>query len=450
MSRTFPRSSEKTRRIRTLAVAIVGSLYAALPVAALETPDYGDIAPILARHCASCHQPGDIAPMTLGSYEEVRPWARAIARKVAAREMPPWFADPEVGSFRNDARLEPSEIDRLVEWARAGAPRGEGPDSASVTVPPAPPDDRWRLGTPDLVVEMPEAFPVPAEGVVDYVYVRLPSGLAEPRWIRAIEVQPGAREVVHHIDVLACSAGCPEDEDFAALEPGELSFLPGSPITERPRPRTDAGIDGDDIEFLTSFLPGGVPQELPDGHARLLPAGADLVLNLHYTPSGTAVHDRSRVGLWFADAAPRQRVVSMFLDNFSIWIPAGEASHRVTTRATLAQEARLLALTPHMHSRGRSAEVYLEPAEASAPRALLKVPRYDFNWQITYELAEPLALQAGDTIRYELSWDNSEQNPHNPDPSRDVPWGRQTSDEMASVFVTLAVPPEVEPSELFE
>jgi mono/diheme cytochrome c family protein len=433
------------------ALGLLGALTLLAPSAATAAADFSHVQPILERHCAACHQPGDIAPMALRTYEEVRPWARSIARKVAAREMPPWFADPLVGEFRNDASLSETEIATILTWVQAGAPRGgEVPDGPSPPPLSGTAGEHWRLGTPDLIVAMPEAFTVPADGTVDYLYVRLPSGLADQRWIRAIEVQPGARDVVHHIDVMACRSGCPEDEDLAALQPGVLSFLPGSPITEKPAPRTEAGVDGDDLEFLTSFLPGGVPNELPAGYARLLPAAADLILNIHYTPNGTVTEDRSRVGLWFAEGPPRQRVVSMFLDNFSIWIPAGEAAHRVATRATLASSAQLLALTPHMHSRGSSAEVSLQSGGRGPLEPLLRIPSYDFNWQITYELRQPRGLVAGDVLHYELAWDNSPANRANPDPGRDVPWGRQTSDEMASVFVTLAVPPTSSPAELFQ
>ena len=410
-----------------------------------------DVLPILELHCVECHRPGEVAPMSLRSWQEVRPWARSIHRAVVTGEMPPWFADPEVGSFRNERRLTEREIATLVAWVEAGAP---GSASASAPSPEseAAAGDRatWQIGEPDLVIQMPRAYPVPAEGVVDYVNIKIPTGLKEARWVDAIEVRPGERSVIHHIDVLVCRPGCPEDEDLAALEPGVPSFFPTSDVTEPPEPRLRAGISGDDVEFLASFLPGGRPQDLPAGQARLLPAGAEIVLNLHYTPDGAARSDLSSVGFRFAKKPPEQRVVSFFLDNYSLWIPAGSADYQLDTEAVLAQEATLLSLTPHMHSRGSAAEVEYLAADGGEPTPLLRVPRYDFNWQIDYEFERPLRLSVGDRLRYRLSFDNSPRNPSNPDPARNVPWGRQTSDEMSSLFVTVAVPPEVAPSEVWD
>ncbi len=411
-----------------------------------QVPDFDrEVLPILERHCVECHRPGEVAPMSLRSWQEARPWAKSIRQAVATRAMPPWFADPTVGEFRNDRRLSDAEIATLVAWVDAGAPKGE---DSPASHPLSDPELHWGIGEPDLVVVMPEAYPVPAQGVVDYVNIKIPTGVTEDRWIDAIEVRPGERSVIHHIDVLVCRPGCPEDEDLAALEPGAPAFFPVSANTEAPQPTVRAGISGDEVEFLASYLPGGRPQRLPSGHARLLPKGAELVFNIHYTPNGSAVSDQSRVGFRFSPEEPRRRVVSLFLDNYSLWVPAGAEDYSIDTEATLAREATLLSITPHMHSRGVAAEVELSTAGTQAT-PLLRVPRYDFNWQIDYEYVRPIELSEGDRIRYRLRYDNSDRNPDNPDPGRDVPWGRQTVDEMSSLFVTLAVPPSVSPSQVF-
>ena len=437
--------SAKVLLCLSLPVASIGSA-----TAADEKPAYSDVEPILREHCQGCHQPGEVAPMSLRTYDEVRPWARAIRRAVASRAMPPWFADPAIGTFRNDPRLSDAEIETVVSWVEGGAPHGPGPEAGAASAPREirEHDPQWLIGSPDLIVEMPEPFVVPAEGTVEYVYIRMPTELSEDRWIHALEVQPGARSVVHHIDLLVCARGCEADGDLAALEPGVATQLAGSPITEKPRLRRESSVDGDDLEFLASFLPGGRPLQLPPGTARRLAAGSELIFNIHYTPNGEAVRDQSRVGFVFGPR-PERRVVSFFLDNWTFWIPAGDSDYELTSSAWLARDVELLGLTPHMHFRGKSAEIVVQ-RPSSPPESLLSVPRYDFNWQITYLLDQPKRLPAGSRIDTVLHWDNSAGNPYNPDPTRDVPWGRQTTDEMASVFVTLSVPPEVEPSEVFD
>lgn len=414
----------------------------------VQPPVYRDIEPILAKHCHRCHRPGEVAPMSLLSFEEVRPWARSIQRAVRSGAMPPWFADPSIGEFKNDARLSAEEIDTVVGWVDAGAQRGDrsrDPDTSPAARHPAP---EWRIGTPDMVVSMPEPYSVPATGVVDYVYLRMPTRLSQDRWIQALEVQPGDRSVVHHIDVMVCRPGCTQDATLAALVPGVPTLMPESPISTQPEPSAKAWVEGTDIEFLASFLPGGRPLELPEGYARLLPKGAELVLNIHYAPNGEKAEDQSRVGFVFGKR-PQHRVISYFLDNYSLWIPAGAPEYQLSSSARLARPAKLLGITPHMHFRGRAAEVSLSTPDGGR-EAVLLVPRYDFNWQITYLLNQPRKLTAGTEIDYLLRWDNSATNPDNPDPSREVPWGRQTRDEMASVFLTLAVPTDVQPAEVFE
>ena len=423
------------RSLRILACAL---LAAASQPSSAEPPTYDTVGPILREHCTRCHRPGDVAPMSLRTYGESRPWARAIARAVSERTMPPWFADSEPGVFRNDARLSEAEIETLVAWARGGAAAGVQDVQDPVPAPQRDesPADAWKVGRPDLVVSMPEPYPVPAAGTIDYVFLRLGTGLETDRWIRAIEVLPGDRSVIHHIDVMLCEAECQQE---IGLERGVPGFLPRSEITEPPDFSPEAALDGAGGDFLFSFLPGGQPLVLPEGYARLLPADAELLLSLHYTAKGEATEDLSHVGFVFADEPPEKRVLSLILDNQTIWIPAGAESYTAESRIILGTPVEVLALTPHMHFRGKRSEVVATSPEGER-RSLLHLPRYDFNWQITYELAETLRLQAGTAISVLSTFDNSAANPYNPDPTQPVSWGRQSWDEMASAFVEIAVP----------
>lgn len=429
-------------------------LAVAVPLAAApstETPTWTDVAPILEAHCLRCHTPGSVAPMSLRTYAEARPWAKAIRRNVEAGSMPPWFADPEVGHFANDPRLSAEEIETIVAWVGAGAAAGEGGHSPAPVQASEPMQPTWQLGTPDLVVEMPEAFQIPASGVIDYVYLRTPIGNETPRWVRAVEVLAGSRAHVHHIDVMVCSAGCPNSAFYAALKPGVPTQPPRMP-QRRSKPEFDPSgmVDGDDTEFYFSFLPGGAPLELPEGHGRLLPAGAELVLSLHYTANGEPAEDRSRVGLYFLEEPPQRRVVSFFLDNGTIWIPAGASRYEARTHRALARDVELLAVTPHMHFRGAAAELAVQRPEEGAPRErILSVPEYDFAWQITYQLEQPIRLRKGTELQLLTVFDNSADNPYNPDPSADVAWGLQSWDEMSSAFLEFAVPLDADPDTVF-
>ena len=440
------------RAIRTVvtgAICVVLIQMSSTNVAsASEAPTWDDVAPILEAHCLRCHMPMSVAPMSLRTFDEARPWAKAIRRNVTGGTMPPWFADPKVGRFKNDPRLSPREIETITRWVDGGAPPGDRP-SMTQAQPPSMDGTSWQLGTPDLVVEMPEAFEIPADGTIDYVYLRTPIGNSEPRWVRAVEVLAGSRAHVHHIDVMVCKRGCPSSPFYAALEAGVPTQPPRAP-QRRQKPEFDpfGMVDGDDTEFYYSFLPGGMPRELPEGHGRLLPAGAELVLSLHYTANGEPAQDRSRVGLYFLDEPPQRRVVSFFLDNWSIWVPAGAPRYEARTRRAVARDVELLAITPHMHFRGVAAELAFRPP-ASAARPILSVPAYDFAWQITYELEEPLRLAKGSELQLLNVFDNSADNPYNPDPTVDVAWGLQSWDEMSSAFLEFAVPLDADPDTVF-
>jgi len=363
--------------------------------------------------------------MPLLSYKDTRPWAKAIKTAVATRKMPPWSAAPEVGHFKNDRRLSEGEMDTLMRWVDAGAPEGSQKDAPKAVAY----TEGWMLGKPDAVLEMPEPFPIPAQGVLDYQWILIPA-FKEDRWIQAFEVRPGNRAVVHHVAAFWRRAGSPW---MADLKPGVPEAKPSS------APET-----GQSDGIIAEYVPGIPPLQLPDGYALLLPSGADIMLQVHYTPNGKATEDRSKVGIVFAKQPPRYRVITYGITSNRLKIPPFEANHRVEAATTFGTDVRILGMNPHMHLRGKSAEVRAVYPDGRT-EDLLRVPKYDFNWQITYEPASELKLPAGTRIEAVAYFDNSPNNPNNPDPSKEVVFGDQTTDEMMAVFMHVAIPVSVDP-----
>lgn len=418
-----------------------------IPVAAFaQAPTfYKDVAPVFEKHCQECHRPGEIAPMSLLTYQEARPWAKAIKEKVLTHEMPPWFADPQVGKFANDRSLSQAEIDTLVHWVDAGAPSGnpkDGPAPLSFT-------EGWTIGKPDLILDTGVDFQVPAKGTIDYTYFVVPTGFTEDKWIKDIEVLPGNRNVVHHIVLYAR----PKGSRF------EQAAMPGVPFAPVPRlidpsqrpPQSDRGtlygINGGAYEMVSVYAPGSIAYRTRPGQARLIPAGADLIFQMHYTANGKPATDRSKVGIVFAKEPPRERVVNAFVMNESLRIPPGDGNHRVEAKLTLQREVKLQSMFPHMHLRGKSF-AYSATLPGGQPQQLLNVPRYNFNWQLTYDLAQPLTLPAGTLLEATAYYDNSANNRYNPDATKEVYWGDQTWEEMLAGFVDLAIPVGVNPADI--
>jgi hypothetical protein len=396
-----------------------------------------DVAPILYKNCASCHRPGEIGPMSLLTYDDVRPHAKAIRDEVGDGNMPPWHADPKHGKFANDRSLSAKDRETLLKWANNGAPEGDRKDL------PAVPKftDGWIVGEPDLVVSTPE-YKVPADGFVEYEYMEIPINITEDKWIRALEVRPGNREVVHHVIIHARPAQ-PERRP-AALQFGEGMDVPagqtGGPpepengpkrkrgVSRYPRPqRTGVAIGG--------FAPGTSTLTFDPGAAMLLRKGSTLVLQMHYTPNGKEASDRTKVGLFFAKEPPKEEMRFASLANGNFVIPPGASDYAVTAEMTMSADVTLRRLLPHTHLRGKSWEyTAIYPDGRSA--VLLSVPKYDFNWQTDYIFAEPLKLPKGTKIRAVAHYDNSATNKSNPDPSSEVRWGDQTWEEMMfSAFV---------------
>ena len=388
---------------------------------------YQDVRPILDRHCANCHRPQGIAPMAFATYAQARPWAKAIGQAVATRKMPPWFAEPEFARhFSNDPSLSAEELSTIASWVREGAPEGR-PVAASVKE--ATP---WSIGTPDAVFAMPRPFAIPSKGEIEYQYVIVPTGFAEDRWVQKVEVAPGNRRAVHHAVVYV-------------REPGS-KWLRESPVGV---PFAVSGENPDSFttsDLLHTYTPGNPTDQWPDGMAKLIPAGSDLVLQLHYTAGGGT--DRTRVGVVFARSAPQERVMTLQLGNDHFVIPPGVPGHRVQAWGTLPNAARLVGLFPHMHLRGDRFEYRVTPPGGRA-LTLLRVSGYDFQWQLNYRLAEPLNLPAGTLVEVTGTFDNSKLNPRNPDPGEAVRFGFQSREEMMIGFFDVAVPANVDKEKFF-
>jgi hypothetical protein len=357
------------------------------------------VAPLLMRRCASCHRAGGVAPWAMTGYTTVRGFAPMMREVVRTGRMPPWHADPHYGSFVGDRSMTEEEIRTLVHWIEAGAPRGEGPDPLAGLESAR---SEWTLGEPDLVVEVP-AFEVPATGVVDYQYPRLPNPMDRDVWVRAVEIIPGERSVVHHV-----LAGI-DDPARSVHRAGQIGELGG-------------------------YAPGKNPVPYPQDTGVLLRKEASLRFQMHYTPNGKATTDRTRVGYYFHREPPRFALQTTFLMTPSLLIPAHAKAHTESVEHLLERDIVLYSLMPHAHLRGRAAR-FTAYYPDGGEEILLSVPKYDFGWQTTYALRSPKRLPAGTRIVFDMTWDNSAQNPANPDPARDVPWGDQTWDEMNAGWI---------------
>ncbi|MGA3043396.1 MAG: thiol-disulfide isomerase [Bryobacteraceae bacterium] len=399
-----------------------------------------DVQPLLQQRCQICHRAGEAAPFSVATYQQVRPWAKAIREAVLTRKMPPWFADAAPGTFSNDNRLSQEEIDTLTAWADAGAPAGDPKDAPKPVVFA----QGWRIGNPDVILEMPEEFHVPASGEVAWQYFAVPTKFTEDKWIQAAEARPGNPAAVHHIRVFARAPG-----SKAFMELDSQTSQDRQHPKEPPKDDGSGVLIGPDIgaEELAAFVPGGDPVELQPGQALLVKAGSDLVVEVHYTTTGKPQTDRSRVGFVFANRPPHVRVTEVGTANFNFRIPAGAANHRVDSRITLREDMTVLSVWPHMHLRGKAMQLRaVYPSGES--EVLLNVPHYDFNWQMSYVLAKPRLLPKGTRLETVVFFDNSANNPSNPDPKADVYWGDQTWEEMNVAFMRVALPAGVGPADI--
>lgn len=360
------------------------------------------VLPILQKNCQDCHRAGQIGPMTLAAYDEVVAWAETIREVVAEKRMPPWYADPKHGKFRNDRRLSDDELKTLLGWLDGGMPRGDERDAP----PPRRFPEGWVIGTPDVIIKLPRPVDVPAQapkGGVPYLYQSVDPGFKEDRWVIRAEAKPDAAEVVHHILLFVVPPGKFYNPD----DPGQT---------------------------LCGTAPGEMPMMMRNGFAKKIPAGSRLLFQMHYTPNGKAQRDQSSVGLVFAKKPPEHRVYTKPIHNLDfilrkIKIPAGNDNFRIEGEFRLDRDAQVLSFMPHMHLRGKSF-TYEAIYPDGKKEILLSVPRFNFNWQSAYRLAEPKRVPKGTRIHCVAHFDNSTKNPHNPDPGKDVFWGDQTWEEM--------------------
>lgn len=367
------------------------------------------ISRIVQNNCLECHRKGGVAPFSLETMDDVVAH-RGMIRKVIERgTMPPWFAASSDGPslWANDRSLAAAEKADLLAWFGNGQPAGDTADAPR----PRQFAGEWQIGEPDVVLQIPQPMPIKATGAMPYQHARIVTTFKEDKWVEAVEIRPTDRAVVHHVLV------------FVVGEGGLASR-----IDER-------------TGFFAAYVPGNSAQKYPTGFAKKLPAGATLVFQLHYTPNGTATTDQTRLGLVFADAPPKHIVRNLGVANRGIAIPAQADNHVEHGRQTFKTDIQMLAFMPHLHLRGKAFRYDLVLPDGSK-KQLLDVPHYDFNWQLEYRLAEPLAVPAGGQVEITGWYDNSKNNPANPDPSRTVRWGPQTQDEMLIGFIEYYVPSE--------
>ena len=392
-----------------------------------------DVLPILEKNCQECHRAGEIAPMSLLTYSETRPWAKSIKTAVASRKMPPWFAEDGYAHFANDRRLSPADIATLVAWVDAGAPEGNAKDK------PAPRqfEEGWNI-KPDMIVEMPTDIHLPATGAINYKNILVKINFPEDKWVIAAEVRPGNRAAVHHIrlDVRSPTSHWMDDAvPGVAYESGDEAI----------------GRNQEGENLLGKYDPGLGAQDFSmDGSAKFVPKGSDIVFSMHYTAVGKETTDRSRVGLVFAKTPPKLRylTVNVPIAN-NLVIPPGDPNAEVVSESTVSTDnVRLVYVQPHMHLRGKDYE--LRAIYPTGEIQTLFKGKFDFNWQQGFDLTEPITLPKGTRLLGITHYDNSLNNPMNPDPTKEVVNGLQNWEEMSAVFLGVLVPLDTKPTMVFK
>ena len=391
-----------------------------------------EVLPILQKNCQSCHRPGEIAPMSFLTYKDARPWAKAIKAAVVSRKMPPWFADPKYGHFANDRTLRDSTISTLVAWADNGALEGDAKDAP----PPVTFVDGWSF-KPDMIIEMPKDIPLQATGTINYKSILVKVNFPEDLWVVAADLRPGNAAAVHHMRAIVRPPGSTWMKD---AEPG-VAYEGGDP---------EVGRQGEGTDLLGKFNPGLGGQDFSMfDSAKFVPKGSDIVFSMHYTATGKATTDRSKLGLVFAKKAPKLKYyVSDGPTASNLAIPAGDGNAEVVSEMTAQTDTQLVYLQPHMHLRGKDYEVRLISPSGEA-RTIFKA-KWDFNWQLGFDLEKPLPIAKGTRIVGIAHFDNSANNKYNPDPAKLVVWGPQNWEEMQNCFMGFLVDPNLKnPRTLF-
>jgi hypothetical protein len=402
-----------------------------------------DVLPVLQRQCQECHRPNSIAPMSFMTYKDTRPYARAIEKAVVGKTMPPWFADPTVGHFKNTKLLSDSEIETLSAWAANGAPEGDPKDK------PAPVQftDGWTIGQPDIIVQFPKDVQLPATGTIDQSNLVVKAHFERDMWVKAAEVRPGNAKVVHHMKAIIRP---PNSTWLAHVPEGDLYVPQRGEGADRSAPRASASGPVPVQDILAKYNPGVAGQNFTvGGAAKFIAAGSDIVFEIHYTTTGRPETDRSMVGLVLASGPPAVRHLTVTgTNNGNIDIAPGEANHEIRGEATLASDAKLVWVQPHQHYRGRFFE--MDVVYPSGERkTVLRVPNYRFDWQVGYELSEPLDLPKGTRLETVGRYDNSAANRFNPDPTARVRFGLQSNDEMHVAFMGVLVDAKADPTKIF-
>lgn len=413
--------------VRTLALftGVCGLL------AAANTPTFSkDVAPILQKNCQGCHRPGEAAPFSLLNYKEARPWASAMSEAVKLRKMPPWPADPHFGKFSNDRGLSQKDIDTVIAWAKAGAPEGNPKDMPA----PVKFTEGWNIGKPDVAITMPAKFHVPAKGTIEYQYILVPMNLTEDKWVQMAEIRAGNRALLHHVIAYVRQPGSKWMQDAQ----------PGVPWV--PKKGTGDGMQG--AEFLVGYAPGVPPMAYPQGRAKLIKAGSDIVLQLHYTANGTEGDDQTTVGLRYATGPVTERVLTLGAANGKFEIAAGDPNYEVDSSFEFGADTKVVMLAPHMHLRGKDF-LYKAVYPTGETQTLLSVPHYDFNWQLWYSPVNDLVMPKGSRIECVAHYDNSANNPNNPDPTKVVKWGDQSWEEMMIGFFDVAIGVKQDPKTIY-
>jgi hypothetical protein len=351
-----------------------------------------DVAPIFNAKCVNCHRPNEIAPMSLRTYEEVRPWAKSIQKRVTDKSMPPWHADPAHGTFSNDRSLSSDEINTISTWVKQGAVQGNPAD-----LPKTPTrSTEWREGKPDYILEFGEET-IAAGGPDDYRYTYTTFDVPDDKWIRAIELRPSNRNVAHHAVVYYQN-------------------------------------ESEGRGFLGAWAPGLDAWSFPEGSGRLLKKGARLIMNMHYHPTDQVEVDSTKIALFFCDQKPTKEIFTQFVQNNNFKIPAGAKSHTDSASFTFSQDSLIVGMLPHMHYRGKSMS-YVAHYPDGKKETIISIPKYDFNWQTIYVPVEPIRAPKGTRIDVIATWDNSADNPFNPNPAIDVTFGQSSDSEMLIGFV---------------